>query len=146
MLERGLKEYETEDTDKAAITKILLDCFDRKRRADEGKSEYIPNPKENTQQVREKYIAFMSTLGITVEVPSTSFKSSVPKPIPADSYPDIEEIRKDEFGSFVAFAIETTGINPKMDCIIQIGAIKVINGQIVDSKEFVFDELVKPYK
>lgn len=35
--------------------------------------------------------------------------------------------------SYVSIDLETTGLNPKLDKIIEIGAVKVINGQITDS-------------
>jgi len=111
LLERGLAEYEASNIDKSMITKTLLDCIERKKRADEGKSEYMPNPKENAEKAREQYMSFMATIGIEVDA-SVSEKKAVPKPIPADAYPDVEEIRKAGFDSFVAFALETTGINP----------------------------------
>lgn len=41
---------------------------------------------------------------------------------------------------YIVLDIETTGLDPKFDEIIEIGAIKVINGEIVDE----FSELVKP--
>lgn len=50
------------------------------------------------------------------------------------------------FDSFVAYDLETTGFSNTYDCIVDIGAIKVINGEIVERAEFIFDELVKPYK
>ena len=35
--------------------------------------------------------------------------------------------------SYVSIDLETTGLNPKLDKIIEIGAVKVINGQITDT-------------
>lgn len=42
--------------------------------------------------------------------------------------------------SFVALDIETTGLNPVTDCIIEIGAIKVMDGIITER----FSELIDP--
>lgn len=42
--------------------------------------------------------------------------------------------------SFVAVDIETTGLNPSQERIIEIGAVKVRNGEIVDT----FDVLINP--
>ena len=35
--------------------------------------------------------------------------------------------------SYVCIDLETTGLNPKMDKIIEIGAVKVIEGNVVDT-------------
>ncbi len=43
-------------------------------------------------------------------------------------------------GSFVAFDIETTGLSPLTSSIIEIGAVKIVDGQVVDS----FNELIDP--
>lgn len=43
--------------------------------------------------------------------------------------------------TYVVFDLETTGLNPKLgDSIIEIGAVKMKNGQIIDK----YDELVNP--
>lgn len=42
--------------------------------------------------------------------------------------------------SFIAFDIETTGINPLSAKITEIGAIKIINGKVVEE----FNELINP--
>ncbi|MEG0368585.1 MAG: exonuclease domain-containing protein, partial [Hungatella sp.] len=34
--------------------------------------------------------------------------------------------------SYIAIDLETTGLDPKMDKIIEIGALKVIDGQVVE--------------
>ncbi len=48
--------------------------------------------------------------------------------------------------SFVVFDIETTGLNPKVSKIIEIGAVKIINGEVVDSfSKFINPEVPIPY-
>ena len=42
--------------------------------------------------------------------------------------------------SYVSLDLETTGLNPKLDKIIEIGAVKVINGEVVDN----FSEFLHP--
>lgn len=42
--------------------------------------------------------------------------------------------------TYVCIDLETTGLNPKQDRIIEIGAVKVLNGQITDS----FSTLINP--
>lgn len=44
--------------------------------------------------------------------------------------------------NYVAFDIETTGLNPKYDKIIEIGAVRVRNGELVDT----FSTFVNPAK
>ena len=44
--------------------------------------------------------------------------------------------------SFVVFDLETTGLSPVNDTIIEIGAVKVVNGEIVDR----FSEFVNPQR
>jgi DNA polymerase III epsilon subunit family exonuclease len=68
---------------------------------------------------------------------------------PVKSYPDgfnyakinitTKKARK-EYGNFTVFDLETTGLNPTTDSIIEIGAVKVSNGRITDS----FSMLVDP--
>ncbi|MCI5675364.1 MAG: PolC-type DNA polymerase III [Ezakiella sp.] len=47
---------------------------------------------------------------------------------------------RDGYNSFVVFDIETTGLNPREDDIIEIGAVKIVGNDIVDS----FNELINP--
>lgn len=123
----------------------------RRTAADTGKKEYFPNPKENKVEAIDKYTKFMASLGIDVAVSSTSFSSGgrtsrYPIPIPKGEYPDPIEKRKADFDSFVAFDFETTGKSPGTDAIIEVGAIRVVNGRIVESADFTFREFVKPFK
>ena len=123
----------------------------RRTAADTGKKEYIPNPKENKAEAIEKYTEFMASLGIDVTVSSTNFSSGgktsrYPTPIPKGEYPEPIEKREADFDSFVAFDFETTGKYPGTDAIIEVGAVRVVNGQIVESAEFTFQEFVKPFK
>lgn len=48
--------------------------------------------------------------------------------------------QNDYVPSYVVFDLETTGINPKLDAIIEISAVKVLNHQVVDT----FSSLVNP--
>ena len=50
-----------------------------------------------------------------------------------------KEVKTPDFSSFVSFDIETTGL-PRDSEIIEIGAVKVVNGEITDT----FSELVDP--
>lgn len=123
----------------------------RRMAADIGKKEYLPNPKENRAEAIKKYTEFMKSIGIDVDVPSTSFLSGgktsrYPVPIPKGEYPDPIEKREADFDSFVAFDFETTGKYPGTNAIIEVGAVKVVNGQVIESEEFVFQEFVKPFK
>lgn len=107
-----------------------------------GKQEYLPNPKENRDMVRKKYVDFLSAIGIEATVPATLGRAKTI--IPRDRYPDPVETRDTAFAGFVAFDLETTGKSSKTDSIIEIGAIKVIGDQVVESKEYRFQELVQP--
>lgn len=111
-----------------------------------SKKEYMPNPKGDKEFIRKKYVDFLVSVGIKAEVPEESYKSKIPVPIPKDLYPLPREIREANFDTFVAFDFETTGVNPIIDSIIEVGAVKVVNGQIKDTAEFTFQEFVKPFK
>jgi DNA polymerase-3 subunit alpha (Gram-positive type) len=122
----------------------------RRTAADTGKQEYFPSTK-NDPLALQKYTEFMASLGIDVKVSSTRFSSGgktprYPTPIPKGEYPDPIEKREADFDSFVAFDFETTGKFPGTDAIIEVGAVRVVNGQIVESAEFTFQEFVKPFK
>ena len=133
------------------LSELLDQNKKRRMAADIGKKEYLPNPKENRAEAIKKYTEFMKSIGIDVDVPSTSFLSGgktsrYPVPIPKGEYPDPIEKREADFDSFVAFDFETTGKYPGTNAIIEVGAVKVVNGQVIESEEFIFQEFVKPFK
>lgn len=64
------------------------------------------------------------------------------EPIPSSAYPHPKEIYSPSFHNFVAFDFETTGLSPAYDCIIEVGAVKVVNGEVVGQ----FQEFVRPYQ
>lgn len=137
VLKEGLRIHQGDVFAKQKMEELLADNQKRQTAAESGKKEYMPAPKD----AKQKYCDFLSTLGIDVAMP----RKATPKAIPKDQYPDPVETREVDFDSFVAFDIETTGFSTKIDSIIEIGAIKVINGQIIEEKDFTFQELVKPY-
>lgn len=114
----------------------------QRKKADAGKQEYMPNPKENRDDARRKYIDFLTSIGIEATVPAPTLK--VQHVIPRDQYPSPIETRETDFDTFVAFDLETTGRSSKIDSIIEIGAVKVVGGKVVETGEFFFQELVQP--
>lgn len=137
VLNEGLKLYTNEISARQKLEDLLSENQKRQQAAENGKKEYMPAPK----YAKQKYCEFLATLGIAVEFP----RKEIPKPIPKDQYPDPIEIREADFDSFVAFDVETTGLSTKIDSIIEIGAIKVLDGHVIEEKEFIFQELVKPF-
>lgn len=114
----------------------------QRKKADSGKQEYMPNPKENRDEARQKYIDFLASIGIEASMPEPVQKAK--NVIPRDQYPSPIEIRETNFDTFVAFDLETTGRSSKIDSIIEIAAVKVSGGQVIDTAELTFQELVKP--
>lgn len=155
------RRYDEADKLLSTASKIFEDDADAVRRisaafennakywekAKAGKKEYMPNPNENREEARQKYTEFLSSIGKEVKEPvSTGRSGKNHEAIPRDQYPDPVEIREANFDSFVAFDLETTGVNSAIDAIIEFGAIKVVDGQVVNSQQFTFQEFVKPYK
>lgn len=117
-------------------SEALKEEYEKRRIAPQsGKKEYLPG----TAEAKEKYKSFLASLGIEIKMPI-----SQPKPIPREEYPEPNFTADDYFDSFVAFDFETTGFDATKDSIIEIGAVRVINGRVDESSEFVFQELVKP--
>ena len=110
-----------------------------------GKMQYMPNPKENKEIIRKAYIDYLASIGIEAK-PTATAKRKEPMPIPKDQYPSPKETRDPDFDSFIAYDLETTGINTNTDAIIEIGAVKVSGGEVIESREFTFQEFVRPYK
>ncbi len=132
----------------AFVVQTMQKCAEKnnkqREKAEAGKQEYMPNPKENRDEVRKKYIDFLATIGIEATVPGTSSRRRAKDIIPRDEYPAPVETRDADFDTFVAFDLETTGRSSKIDSIIEIGAVKVLGGQIIESAEYTFQELVQP--
>ena len=143
MADRFLQEaYQKHIGNECAVSSLNMTAKkndDRKRRAAEGKKEYLPNPEENKDEIRKRYIDFLSSIGIEAALPVSSTKK-----IPKDQYPEPIEIKESSFSSFVAFDLETTGISTTYDNIIEIGAVKVVDGEVIDTQEFCFQEFVYP--
>ena len=116
----------------------------QREKAEAGKQEYLPNPKENRDEVRKKYIDFLASIGIEATAPAPSSGRKAKDVIPRDQYPAPVETRDADLDTFVAFDLETTGRSSKIDSIIEIGAVKVVGGQIIESAEYTFQELVQP--
>ncbi|MBR3242774.1 MAG: 3'-5' exonuclease [Parasporobacterium sp.] len=111
-------------------------------KAASGKQEYLPAPKENKEEIRKKYVDFLKSIGIDAELPTPKRKSK--DAIPVNEYPKPVETDDPNFDTFVAFDLETTGKSSKIDSIIEIGAVKVVNGKVIESTEYIFQELVQP--
>ena len=140
LIEKALNEFSNNEEAAVAIRKCGEENSKKWENAKTGGKEYLPAPKENKEDIIQKYIDFMASIGIEVVIPS----SNKPKKIPKDEYPEPVEAIDANFDTFVAFDLETTGRSSSRDSITEIGAIKVVGGEIVESAEFVFQEFVKP--
>ena len=65
--------------------------------------------------------------------------------IPEDEYPHFDFLSSGNFRNFVAYDTETTGFGLKTDCIVEIGAFRVVDGVIRDEAKFRFQELMRPF-
>lgn len=137
VLNDGLLLYENIPEVKLKMSELLEDSKKRRNGCKSGKKEYMPSSKT----AKSKYIEFLTSIDIPVVLPD-----SVPKPIPKAEYPLPVETTNSEFDSFVAFDVETTGLSPARNSIIEIGAIKVMNGMVIESDEFIFREFVRPFE
>jgi len=141
ILSLAMKNANGEKAEIQQYRKLKEDCAKYRSNAENGKKEYMPNPRENKEEAVRNYIEFLSSLGIDVRKPSKT-----PKPISGEDYPLPVIIDKPDFDSFVAYDFETTGLSSSRDCIIEVGAVKVVNGVVTDSKDLIFSEFVKPFK
>lgn len=107
----------------------------RRNAARQGKKEYEPKPEDG----KKKYFAFLDQLGVEVKT-----HKKQPRKLSPEEHPPIPQRTDTHFSSFVAYDFETTGLSSERDSIIEIGAVKVLNGQIVESKNLVFQEFVHP--
>ena len=115
---------------------LYSDCM---LRTEGDKKEYIPVKKEKAKN----YVAFMNDcLGLCLEIHTgTNNKAKISN----DEYPQFEFIDNMDFDSFVAYDVETSGLSTSYDYITEIGAIKVVDGVVVETEKFKFQELVHPY-
>lgn len=126
---------------KISINNKITECEVRKNgKENGGKAPYLPAQTEN----KILYQQFMQSIGIEVELPK--IRTKAPDKIAISDYPNPIELKKAGFKSFVAFDIETTGIDHSKDSITELAAIRVVDGKIIESKDFIFQELVHPYK
>ena len=131
--------------DEYQIKLLKENLDDSQKRSCNKKAEYLPKDQENIQ----RYISFMNGIGIDVTIPEKKARTSseagtdrYPKPVSDADYPEFADERRAGFRSFVAYDLETTGLNTKFDSIIEFGAVKVRDGVIVDR----FQKLAKPFK
>lgn len=117
----------------------LLDEADAREKGKEagGKTPYMPNKRD----AKELYVKFMNEMGLGESITLPQYSMNC---IPRADYPLLHLYQGQPLRSFVAFDLETTGFSDTMDSITEIGAIKVVDGQIVETSEFTFQELVKP--
>lgn len=104
-----------------------------------GKAPYIPNKRE----VKELYLKFMEEIGLGEGIISSKGQSKSGC-ISREEYPPLHSYKGKPLKDFVAFDLETTGFSDKIDSITEIGAIKVVDGQIAETAGFTFQELVQP--
>ena len=139
LLQEAFQKFRDIEYAISCLNKIAKTNDDRRKKAAEGKPEYLPNPEKNKEEIRKRYIDFLSSIGIEAALPAHPAKK-----IPKDQYPEPIEIKESSFSTFVAFDLETTGRNSAYDDIIEIGAIKVVDGEVIDTQEFCFQEFVYP--
>ena len=142
LVKKATEEYQDNEDCLKILEYRISELEEQKKKAAEGKAEYLPNPKQNKEEVQKKYIEFLTSVGVTI--PEKRRKK--PEAMKKEEYPQPVETRDADFNTFVAFDIETTGINSAHDAIIEIGAIRVKDGVIREREEFTFREFVKPFE
>ena len=119
--------------DEKSISIALAEC--EKRRNGKG---YYPASRED----KEKYIDFMNNIGFNLTAPVNKKEKAAER---LKDYPPFPKVKKAGFKSFVAYDLETTGINSSRDSIIEIGAVRVVDGVVNETEKFVFQTFVRPY-
>ncbi len=141
LISNALEQYKDDERAMRELNKVLVSCGKHRVAGENGKKEFMPAPREDKEKAVSSYIEFMRNLGMDIQKPTKA-----PTPIPKELYPEPVIIDKADFDSFVAYDFETTGLSTSVDAIIEIGAVKVVDGKVVDSKELIFSEFVRPYK
>jgi len=140
LLNKAISICQKEELKVTINNKIEEGIARQKGRENGGKTPYLPGKTEN----RIIYQEFMKKIGIDIDLPK--IRAKAPDKINIEDYPIPIEITEAGFKTFVAFDVETTGINHTIESITEIAAIRVVDGKIVEEKEFIFQELVHPYK
>lgn len=144
VIDDALRRY----LDDERISKLFQDLNDKNTKqwikAKEGKREYFPAPRENREEIRQKYVDFLASIGVEVYLPKSTEKHKTEEEASSKLISEPIEIKDANFDSFVAFDFETTGLSYKYDSIIEIGAVKVVDGKVIETDEFTFQELVRP--
>ena len=146
-VENVVKEFLENNSDDSYCSIIAKEYEDLEKRRDGKKIEYFPKEQPN----QEKYFAFLESLGFEdfkksksdkADKPAKTFKKprNIPKPIPRNEYPLPKKAEGTYYKDFVAFDVETTGQDSTKDSIVELSAVKVKDGKIVDA----FSELVRP--
>ena len=117
------------------INKQIIECNKRK-----NSNGYFPSSSEN----KEKFYKFLDSIKVNYE--RKTVRAKQPEKINKEDYPKPIEYIETDFDTFVAFDIETTGLDHTRDSITELSAIRIINGKIKEEEQFIFSELVHPYK
>ncbi|SFQ09324.1 DNA polymerase-3 subunit alpha [Lachnospiraceae bacterium XBB1006] len=144
IMETAIEKYSTYDGIIRQYQSILESCKNYKMAKLKGTKEYVPNPKEDKKKVVDSYFDYLESIG--VEYCNNKRQKAEPKALPKAGYPEPVIINTPNFDTFVAYDFETTGFSPAHDSIIDFGAVRVVDGEVVESKEFIFSEFAKPYK
>ncbi len=120
---------------------------DNEKRKNGEKNGYEPNPRENRNSVKKKYRYFLQKLGIEADgFQSGGNKTGGRNRIRDSEYPKFDKwVQHAGFKSFVAYDLETAGFHLERNCVLEIGAVKVIDGKLIDKRQYKFQELIYPY-
>ncbi|MCM1577396.1 MAG: 3'-5' exonuclease [Ruminococcus sp.] len=127
------------------LTKLerLLSDVRQKSSGKETVGGYMPEnygEKEKHAESAKSMQAAANTANTSPAEKRVSGRRKAADRIPKADYPDLPRFRDSGFKSFVAYDLETTGINSSFDNIVEIGAVRVTKGVITDK----FQTLVRP--